>query len=164
MKDLGVIMDHKGTFKQHITKVRNRCMQVSAWLLRTFENRSIKFLRFLFRTYISPHLDYCSQIWTPVQCQEIDSLEAVVRAWTRKCPAIRERHYWDRLELMGLSSVQRRHERYMAIYVWKIFEAEVSSNGGIEAQWTTHKGRKAVLPKLRGSQSVRTLRVNSFSF
>ena len=33
MKDLGVIMDHKGTFKQHITKVRNRCMQVSAWLL-----------------------------------------------------------------------------------------------------------------------------------
>ena len=73
-------------------------------------------------------------------------------------------HPWDRLEAMNLSSVQRRHERYMAIYCWKILQAEVANNGGIEAQWTSHKGRQIILPRLRGSQSVKTLRVNSFTF
>ena len=39
----------------------------------------------------------------------------------------------------------------------------MASNGGIAAEWTEYKGRKVKLPKLKGSQSVKTLRETSFS-
>ena len=86
-------MNSKANFKNHMTKVVNRCRQVSAWLLRTFRNRNLSFLRFLIKTYICAHLDYGLQIWAPTKLQEIDSLESIVRAWTRKAPALKEFHH-----------------------------------------------------------------------
>ena len=134
MRDLGVIFDSNGSFKTHIQKGKSRCHQTMAWLLRTFENRSIYFLRFLYKNYVQPLSDYCSQIWSPTRAQEIESLESINRSWTRRCPAIRGEHYWDRLRFMGLSSTQRRHDRYLAIYTWKMLEKKVANNGDVEAQ------------------------------
>ena len=84
--------------------------------MRVFRNRSLSFLRFLYKTYICAHLDYGSQIWAPTKLQEIDSLESIVRAWTRRVPTLREYHSWDRMEMMNISSVQRRQERYQVLY------------------------------------------------
>ena len=39
----------------------------------------------------------------------------------------------------------------------------MASNGGITVEWTDYKGRKVRLPKLQGSQAVRTLMETSFS-
>ena len=43
------------------------------WLLRTFNNCSIFFLKFLYKTYIHPLSDFCSQLWTPAKVAEIKS-------------------------------------------------------------------------------------------
>ena len=79
-------------------------------------------MRFLYQTYIQPNTDYGSQVWFPVKLTEIDALESILRVWTRKIPYIRDMHFWDRLEVMKMSSIQRRHERYLIIYTWQFFK------------------------------------------
>ena len=50
---------------------------MAAWLLRTFKNRSLGFMGFLYRMYILPLTDYCSHLYSPTKFNEIESLEAI---------------------------------------------------------------------------------------
>lgn len=160
---MGVQVTEKGDFKKHIGNITARCRQVSGWLLRTFRNRNEYFMRFLYRTYIGPHLDYACQVWAPTSLKEMDSLEGVIRAWTRRIPSLQGYHFWDRLKRIRLSSVQRRIERYTILYAWKMIEAHVSTNGAVTAKWGL-KGRTLVVPGLTGSAATKTLRRASFTF
>ena len=56
------------------------------------------------------------------------------------------KNYWERLEIMKLSSIQRRHERYRIVYLWKILERMVP-NYGIVWTWSERGGRKLQIPK-----------------
>ena len=120
-------------------------------------------MRFLYQTYIQPNTDYGSQVWSPVKLSEIDALENILRIWTRKIPYIRDMHYWDRLDTMKMSSIQRRHERYMIIYTWQIIENKAVNNGSVKATWTKYKGRKVEIPTPKGSPHTKTLRNNAFT-
>ena len=134
-----------------------------SWLLRTFRNRNHLFMKFLFCTYVRPHLDYASQVWAPTSMQELDSLEAITRAWTRKMPSLQGLHYWDRLERAQLSSFQRRQERYLCIYAWKMISGMACTNEAVKERWGT-KGRELVVPGLKGSQRTKSLRQASFTY
>ena len=108
---------------------------MAAWLLRTFKNRLLGFMGFLYRTYILPLTDYCSHLYSPTRFNEIESLEAIPRAWTRHCIQIRGKHLWDCLKLLGISSIQRRHERFWIILCWNILEGLVPQQGNIKSIW-----------------------------
>ena len=72
-------------------------------------------------------------------------------------------NYWERLKCLRINSQQRRFERYRIIYTWKILE-ESAPNCGIKEihSFEDRQGRKCELPNLKGSQSVKTLREQSF--
>ena len=95
IKDLGITIDKNGGFKTHLYNVINKCKRHQNWITRTFENRTIEFMRFLYQTYIQPNTDYGSQVWSPVKLSEIDALETILRIWIRKILYIRDMHYWD---------------------------------------------------------------------
>ena len=116
----------------------------------------------MFKTYIRPLSDFCSQVWSPTRISEVDSLESIARSWTKRCPAIKDLHHWDRLRLMQLSSTQCRHERYIILYVWQMLENLVPTNGAVVEKWG-NRGRMIVIPRSRGSLAVRTLRDSSFT-
>ena len=66
--------------------------------------------------------------------------------------------YWDRLAHFELYSLERRRERYMIIYTWKIIESMVPNISDIEsrkilAYQTKRLGRKCYVPSVVG-QSV----------
>ena len=103
MRDLGVLFETGGGFKAQIQKVKTRSNQQMAWILRTFRNRLIFFMGFMFKTYIHPQSDFCSQLWSPSRASEIDSLEFIAQSWTRRCPAYKDLHHWDRLRLMQIT-------------------------------------------------------------
>ena len=93
MRDLRVLFEASGGFKAQIQKVKTRSNQQMAWILRTLKNRSIFFMRFLYKTYIRPLSDFCSQLWIPTRAAEIESLESIPRSWSRRCPAIKDQHF-----------------------------------------------------------------------
>ena len=116
----------------------------------------------MYKTFLRPISDFCSQVWSPTRISEVESLESVIRSWTKRCPAIRHLHHWDRLRHMNLSSTQRRHERYILLYSWQMVEGRVPSNGAVTDRWG-NRGRMLVIPRTKGSLAVKTLRDTSFT-
>ena len=81
-------------------------------------------MRLLWISLIRPIIDYCSPIWSPhpTNYSQIDRLEQVLRNFTKKVDNLHALPYRERLKEMKLSSIQRRHERYKILYMYKIKE------------------------------------------
>ena len=163
VKDLGVKFQEDGSFKNHIAEVKTKAINMSAWLIRMFKNRSLGFMGFLYRTYILPLMDYCSHFYSPTKFNKIESLEAIPRAWTRHCFQIKGKHLWDRLKLLGISSIQQRHERFRIILCWKILEGLVPQQGNIRCIWRPYKGRLVLEPTIKQTSKTKSLKESSFT-
>ena len=115
---------------------------------------------------VIPLLDYCSQLWNPSQKGEIQSLEEIQRAFTRKIDGLKDLSYWERLEKLSLYSLERRRERYGALYCWKIINNQAPNvNQKIQTKYNSRRGRLCLIPPLAKTASARikSLRENSFS-
>ena len=67
-------------------------------------------------------------------------------------------------------SLERRRERYLIIYAWRIMEGQVPNicdpmRGGIRTKWHDRRGRHCVVPTVsnRASQAIQSLRYASFA-
>ena len=79
----------------------------------------------IWKSLIQPRMDYCSQLWSPTKQGDIARLESVQRGFTSKIEGMDGLDYWDRLELLGMYSQERRRERYQIILLWKITQGLV---------------------------------------
>lgn len=122
VKDLGVTLSNDLSFQLHIQNIVEKCNNLISWILRTFRTRDPLPLLTLYKSLVIPHLDYCSQLWCPHKEQEIAQLEQVQRSFTSKLSDNREQCYVDRLKKFNLYSLERRRERYLILYAWKIIE------------------------------------------
>ena len=154
MKDLGLRISNKGDFGPQVTAVRKACLKKCHWISHTFRNKSTLFPKFIYSTHIRSTLDYGSQVWAPTKLGEIDSLESILKVWTKKCTAIKHFHHWERLKILGLSSVQWRMEHYQIIYLWKLYNWKVPPISGVSRRWSAYKGWIATIPKLSKNKSV----------
>ena len=113
---------------------------------------------------VQPRIDYCSQLWAPVRASDIQRLEALQRTYTSRISAVSHLNYWERLHQLGMSSQERRTERYKILYVWKIIEGKVP-NFGISVYESQRHGRMCRLPKIntKTSRATQTLRESSLS-
>ena len=127
IKDLGVTISSSLDWSPHINKIIAQCRRQAAWILRTFSNRDPTTITTLWKSLIRPIIDYCSPLWSPAPNNygNIDSLESVLRSFSKHIDGLQNSDYKERLTSLKLSSVQRRHERYKIIYVYKIKEGLV---------------------------------------
>ena len=132
-KDVGVTVNNKGTFTEHIDSTTKTCLKISGMILRSFHSREKDIMLTLLKVLILPRMDYCSVLWAPFKVEEIRRVEKIQSNFTKhiNIPGIKEMDYWTRLKTLNLYSVQRRFERYKIIYVWKILQGLVV-NPGIE--------------------------------
>ena len=154
-------MNDKGTFTNHIKHVCSKVKQKSSWILRTFQTRDSQFMKFMWKTLIQGHIDYCSQLYLPTQTSDLQQIENLQKCYTKKIPSIRHLNYWDRLRALKMNSLERRLERYRIIYSWKILEG-LAPNCGLEEVCSERRGREIKIPQLKGKQAVRTMREQSF--
>ena len=139
VKDLGVLIDDDGLFRGQIRNVISKAKRLSSWILRTFETRAVRPMITLWRTLVLPVLDYCCQIWSPWLKGLINDLESVQRSFTRRIHGLGHMDYWQRLKHLRLYSLERRRERYMIIYAWKIIENLVP--GQLKVYTSGRRGR-----------------------
>ena len=93
---------------------------MSSWVLRVFRTREEEPMMTLFRAMVIPHLEYCCQLWSPHLLRDIRRLEAVQRSFTARIAGLGHLSYWERLVHLKLYSLERRRERYIVLYVYKI--------------------------------------------
>ncbi|XP_076044735.1 uncharacterized protein LOC143027344 [Oratosquilla oratoria] len=164
LKDLGVWMSSDCNFKEHIALTAKFGRRMSGWLLRTFKTRAPEHLLPLWKTLVVSKMEYACQLWSPHRINEIQELEQVQRVFVRRIDRD-SNNYWERLKNLQLYSLQRRRERYIIIYAWKILEGTVPnpSPGDFRAQHHPRFGRTCARKAVSScSQRIKTIQAESF--
>ena len=144
--DLGVIMQQDLSFSLHISDMVKRARNKLSWVLSVFKSRSELVVGTLYKSMVRPLLEYCCVVWNPTKLSEIAFIEGIQRTATFKVSEISDLNYWDRLKRMKLMSLQRRRERYMIIYMYKIWQHRVPNDIGIVFYNNQRLGMKARIP------------------
>ena len=162
IKDLGITMSSNCNFNQHINNVYKQCSRLSGWILRTFISRDSLTLLTLFKCIVLSRLDYGSQLWSLHKIKSINKIEQVQRSFTRFITGMRPLSYDERLKSLHRYSVQRRFERYIIIYIWKILESIVPNlSQPITCYFSDRRGRLCHLEHVCAGR-LGTLSYNSF--
>ena len=92
-------------------------------------------------------------------------LESVQQNFTRWISGLKELNYWDRLQRLGLMSLQRRRERYIIIHTWKIINHICPNDVGLVVNHNKRLGVKLLYPPVQSSATAAasTAYENSFS-
>ena len=107
-------------------------------------------------------LDYGSQLWSPYLTKHINMIEKTQRSFTRYISGMQGLSYPERLTVLKLYSLQRRRERYIIIYVWKILECQVPNfSPPIRSRISDRRGRACIASHV-GVGRLGTLAYNSF--
>ena len=121
-------------------------------------------MRHMFKSLVIPHIDYCSQLWMPIDGAGIHSLEKLQYDFFKKIPELKGLSYWDCLQNMKMLSMQRRLERYRVNYTWKILE-NLAPNCGItkiEGSDRSRLGRRLKISIPKGNPKLTSLKNRHF--
>ena len=163
-KDLGV------HFSKDL-KVGTQCLRSAAaarkvigLVRRHFRRMDKQDFLLIYKTYIRPHLEYCIQSWSPHLVKDIQCLERVQRSATKLVPALRKYCYEERLQRLGLTTLQRRRERGDLIEVFKIMTGKdkIEKEQFFHLADTAHGLRGHTL-KIRKERARLDIRKYSFS-
>lgn len=167
LRDLGVTISDNASFDCHITNVVAKARRNMGWIFRTFQTRDAHTLITLYKALILPIVEYCCQLWSPTSIGQIRKLEGVQRTYTSRIQGLDNMDYWQRLEHLDMYSMERRRERYMIIYVWKIINEIVpnlENEDKIRTIRNIRRGRLCVIPRLKRTlRSLQTMKESSLA-
>ncbi len=119
-KDLGVWISNTLKPATQCKKAANKAMEVLRGIKRSFRCIDKKGFIILFKTYVRPHLEYCEQAWNPYYKKDISCLEKVQRRATKMVKGLRNLSYEQRLQSLGLYSLEQRRLRGDLIETYKL--------------------------------------------
>jgi hypothetical protein len=120
VSDLGITIDSRLSFNQHISNVLTKATQRSGAFFRGFASRHPVLVKKTFVSYIRPLLEYNSNIWNPTRKYLIDKLENIQRRFTKRVPSISHLSYIDRLRALDLEPLELRRLHSDLIQYYKI--------------------------------------------
>ena len=92
------MMSDNAKFSEHVLHVSAKVRQKCGWIMRTFKCRKTYFLKFMWKSLVQGHIDYCSQLYFPSQSKDLEVIEDLQRNFTKKIPEVRCMDYWGRLK------------------------------------------------------------------
>ena len=165
--DLGVIVSSNAKFNENIINIVKKADNRMRWIFRVFRTREPTAMLTLFRALVLPILEYCSQLWHPAEAGMTQHIEAVQRSFTARINGLAHLNYWDRLKHLRLYSLERRRERYIVLYVYKILSnlcPNLEGSDAIVSYYNVRLGRMCRTPGLirQARQKHRSIREQSF--
>ncbi|XP_055522955.1 uncharacterized protein LOC129717137 [Wyeomyia smithii] len=118
VKDLGIILDTKITFKQHVSFIIAKASRQLGLIIRmTRDFRNIHCLVSLYNSLVRSCLEYCCPVWVPYYNNSIHRIESIQRRFTRFAlrllpwrQPLRNTRYEDRCQLLHIDTLQLRRE------------------------------------------------------
>jgi len=121
-KDLGVLIDHKLTFSQHIQAQVNKASRTLGALKHTYSAISKESFLLLYKSLVRPHLEYASVVWSPSLKRDKDAIERVQRRATRMVQGLSHLSYPERLTELKLPTLEYRRQRADILATFKILK------------------------------------------
>ena len=75
----------------------------------------------LYKTLVRPHVEYCSSVWNPYYSKDKELLEKVQHRYTKMIINMQDKAYEERLQCLGLWTLEERRNRQDLIEVFKMF-------------------------------------------
>uniref|UniRef100_A0A4W3H3U0 Reverse transcriptase domain-containing protein n=1 Tax=Callorhinchus milii TaxID=7868 RepID=A0A4W3H3U0_CALMI len=110
-RDLGVLVHQSQKVSLQVQQATKKANGMLAFISKGLEYKSREVLLQLYRALVRPHLEYCVHVWSPYLKKDILALEGVQRRFTRLVPGMRGLTYEDRLNKLGLYSLEYRRIR-----------------------------------------------------
>ena len=123
-KDLGILIDNKLKFTEHINLKINKANQILGCIKHTFKHMNKEIFQLLYKSMVRPHLEYGSVIWNPHFKKDQDAIERVQRRATRLVPEVRHLSYNDRLRALNLPTLKFRRDRADLIETYNIMSGK----------------------------------------
>ena len=155
-KALGVIISNNLKADKQCDKAANKGNQILGLIKRTIISRKKKVILNLYKTLVRPHLEYCIQAWRPHLVKDIEKLEEVQRRATKMIEECRGKSYKERIQMLGLTTLETRRVRADLLEVFKILKGYKGINGYcfFRIQCAKTKGHPMKLYKERVNREV----------
>jgi len=119
-KDLGVHVTSDLKASKQCTQAYNKASQMLGMVGRTIKSRSPDILISIYKSIVRPHLEFCSPAWAPHYKKDSELLEKVQHRFTRMFGELRGLEYRERLDKLGLWTLEERRNRADLIEVYRM--------------------------------------------
>ena len=123
-KDLGVHVDNKLEFDQHIKGIVRKANRMLGLIKIGFSCLDQEIFMHLYPVLVRPLLEYCVQVWSPYKRKYIKLIERVQRRATKLVPALKDLPYEERLTRLKLTTLEDRRIRGDMILTYKLIEGK----------------------------------------
>ena len=110
-KYLGVTMNANMKVSEQCRIAASKGNQVLGMIRRNITYKEKSLIVPLYKAIVRPHLEYCTQAWSPYLRKDIDMLEKIQRRTTKLIPELRDLRYEERLKECGLTTLETRRLR-----------------------------------------------------
>jgi hypothetical protein len=161
-RDLGVVVDHNLKFNLQADSAIKKAFSKAHYILKKFTHLDSYLFSLLYKTFIRPTLEYCSQICRPVYITNLNKLEKCQRKLTKWCPSLRHLPYDERLRRLQLPTLRERFDRGDAILTYQLLSGilDVDASRYLCRNYSQTRGHSL---KLQGSTSRLNTRKYFFS-
>ena len=161
-------MSNTATFTLHIRNIVKKARDKMGWVFRMFQSRKCSLMLTLLISLVIPLLETCCQLWNKWKAKDIQAIEAIQRTVTYKITEVQHLNNWERLHELKLYSLQRRRERYIIIYIWKITQHMVQNIDGtmghkIKTRKHPRHGTQCVIQYLTNRNPGQSLQENAIT-
>ena len=119
-KDVGILISDTMKPSQQCSAAANKANQVLGQICRAFHFRDRNIFLKLYKQYVRVHMEFAVSSWRPWTQQDKDKLENVQRKAVRIISGLHGSTYEEKLEELGLQSLEARRERSDMIQTYKI--------------------------------------------
>jgi hypothetical protein len=158
IKDLGVIIDERLNFNEHIHIKINKAYSILGIIKRNFKHMDCYTFVKLYKTMIRGHLEYAVSVWAPYRKGLIDNLERVQRRATKMVKHCHKMSYSERLKYLKLPTLAYRRIRGDMVEVYKILTNKYDSNVILDlnlSEYTATRGNTLKLATVRPHLDIR---------
>ena len=166
-KDIGVVVDEQLKFESHIYEKINKANSMIGLIRRSFIYMDEDMFKKLFKAIVRPHLEYANSVWHPTKIKDITAIENVQRRATKYLPTMKNLSYEERLQKLGLPTLQYRRLRGDMIETYKLmtakYDAAVSNIMPKRQESATSLPTRGHIYKLFQQRAEKPLRQNFLS-
>ena len=119
-RDLGILFSTNFKFDDHIHLITKKANRQLGIIAKVFSSRTPQIIVPLFKTFVRPHLEYNSIIWSPYTKNNDKLIEKIQKRMCNILYGARSSNYQEKLKKAGLLSLRARRIRDQLINVYKL--------------------------------------------
>lgn len=163
VRDLGVLVDNRLTFKEHIFEKVNKAYRTLGVIKRNFKHVDKDTFLMLYKSMVRCQLEYANSVWSPHAIGLMEALEKVQKRATRIIPVCRNMAYEERLKYLKLPTLVYRRHRGDMIEVYKILHGIYDKETSLKLERNECSITRGHSMKLKVSRSKHEVRKWFFS-